>query len=313
MIRAARPSPDWWRSCSGAVTGIGSLPLDDPAAAIDFVAAVCPRLPFCPQPPAVNLVEVTLGQFNELETGRLSTLERFARAAEAGAFPSALALKTQVPGPLTLAGLLGLHGDGERTVDRVTALASNVARMAAEQVCRLAAAELPVLVFVDEPALMMAHAAEAKRLLTIVFAAISAAGGLAGVHCCAAVTPGSPGALGSPVVSFDATADVVLDERDLAVLGDARRALSFGLVGVSGPTEPATDTFSRWLALAAQVDDPTDLARRSLLTPSCGLGGSTVAEAEDAFRTAAEVSELVASVSLDRSPAFSRARRPAAF
>jgi hypothetical protein len=62
--------------------------------------------------------------------------------------------------------------------------------------------------------------------------------------------------------------------------------------------------------MAAQVNDPADLARRSVLTPSCGLGGSTVSETEDAFRTATEVSELVASVSLDHTLALARARRP---
>lgn len=74
------------------------------------VAAACPRLPFCPRPPAANLVEVTLGQFNEPESGQQTTLRQFAQAALGGAFPSALALKTQVTGPVTLAGLLGLQG-----------------------------------------------------------------------------------------------------------------------------------------------------------------------------------------------------------
>lgn len=86
MTEVRLSSPEWWQSCSGAVTRIGSLPFSDPAAAIDFVAAACPRLPFCPQPPAANLVEVTLGQFNEPESGQQTTLHRFTQAALAGAF-----------------------------------------------------------------------------------------------------------------------------------------------------------------------------------------------------------------------------------
>lgn len=64
--------------------------------------------------------------------------------------------------------------------------------------------------------------------------------------------------------------------------------------------------------MAAQVEDPADLARRSVLTPSCGLGGSTVSETESAFQSAAEVSELVASLGFDHTIALARARRPAA-
>ena len=132
-----------------------------------FVAAACPRLPFCPQPPAANLFEVTLGQFNEPESRQQTTLHRFTQAALAGAFPAALALKTQVTGPITLAGLLGLQGGDARTAHRVTSLASSVARIAAEQVRTLAVAGLPVLVFVDEPALIMAEESVAKRLLAV--------------------------------------------------------------------------------------------------------------------------------------------------
>lgn len=306
-MRGVSSSPEWWRSCSGAVTGIGSLPFADPRTAIEFVAEFCPRLPFCPQPPAVNLVEVTLGQFDEPQAGRRTTLQQFATAALAGAFPSALALKTQVTGPITLAGLLG----DIRSAERVEALATRVARAAVEQVRTLAVVGLPVLVFVDEPALILAEATEARRLLATIFAAIAAAGAVSGIHCCASVAPGLPGLMGSCAVSFDATADLVPDDDDdLAVLNDARRLLSFGLFAVSGRAEPARAAFSRWLTMVAPVDDPADLARRSLLTASCGLGGSSVAETEAAFEVAAEVSDLVAAVGVGGLPAAS-AGRPA--
>jgi hypothetical protein len=309
-VSEARLSPEWWQSCSGAVTGIGSLPFADPTTAIDFVAEVCPRLPFCPQPPGANLIEVTLGQFSEPQSGQETMHHQFARAALAGAFPSALALKTQVTGPITLAGLLRLQGGDVRSADRVTSLASSVAHTAAEQVRTLSEVGLPVLVFVDEPALVISEATVARRLLATVFAAIDAAGGLPGVHCCASIGPGLPGEMGGPAVSFDATADLIPDGADQVVLNDSRRLLSFGLFGVSGPAEPAAAAFSRWLAMAAQVEDPAALARRSVLTPSCGLGASTIAEAEDAFRAAAEVSALVATVGLDRSLEAARVGRP---
>ena len=182
-----------------------------------------------------------------------------------GCVPAALALKTQVTGPITLAGLLGLQGGDARTAHRVTSLASSVALIAAE-VRTLAVAGLPVLVFVDEPALIVAEESVAKRLLAPVFAAINRAGGWAGIHCCASISPGPPGEMGSPAVSLDATTDLMPDNSDRGVLNDPCRLLSFGLLGVSGPAERAITAFSRWLSMAAQVNDPADLARRSVLT-----------------------------------------------
>lgn len=126
----------------------------------------------------------------------------------------------------------------------MTSLAANVARSAAEQVRTLSVVGLPDLVFVDEPALIMAEEAIARRLLATVFAAISRAGGLAGIHCCASTSPGAPGKVGSLAVSFDSTADVMLGRADQAVLNDPRRLLSFGLLGVSGPAERAATAFS---------------------------------------------------------------------
>ena len=83
---------------------------------------------------------------------------------------------------------------------------------------------------------------------------------------------------------------------DLQVFGDAGRLLSFGLVGVSAPSPGTGPAFSRWLAAASSVADPRELASRTILTPSCGLGGSSVAEAERRFARRLKCSALVASV-----------------
>ena len=118
--------------------------------------------------------------------------------------------------------------------------------------------------------------------------------------------------MGSAVISFDATVDLMTDRADQMMLSDPHRIISFGLVGVTGPTESAASAFSRWLALAAQVEDPAALARRTVLTPSCGLGGSTVADATGAFRVAAEVSDLVAAIALGRTLEPARSDGPRA-
>jgi hypothetical protein len=282
----------------GAVTGIGSLPLVDPVEAIGFVAEACPVLPFCPQPPG-NLLEVTLAEQFGPEDKAGATAALLVDAVHRGAFPAAKALKTQLTGPITLAGLLGARRGDEFTAAFLATLASEVALKAAAQVRVLAKAGLPVLVYVDEPALVIVEPTQAEAMFALVsgvLSSIRSAGGRAGVHCCASLAPGLPGRLGSEIVSYDATPDFVPGPPDLDVLGDAERLVSFGLVGVSGPSQGTGPAFSRWLAAASSVADPRELARRTIVTPSCGLGRSTMAEAEHAFRASAEVCALVASV-----------------
>jgi methionine synthase II (cobalamin-independent) len=282
----------------GAVTGIGSLPIADPLEAIDFVSEACPVLPFCPQPPG-DLLEVTLAeQFGPAGVGPW-TASLLVDAVHRGAFPHAKALKTQLTGPITLAGLLGARRGDAFTTAFLTTLAANVAETAAELVAVLASAGLPVLVYVDEPALVIVEPTQAEGMFALVkevLSSIASAGGRAGVHCCAALAPELPGRLGSEIVSYDATPDLVPAPSDVNVFGSTERLVSFGLVGLGAHDQGAGSTFSRWLAAASHVADPQDLAKRSIVTPSCGLGTSTIADAEDAFRTAADVSALVATV-----------------
>jgi methionine synthase II (cobalamin-independent) len=283
----------------GAVTGIGSLPIADPLEAIDFVSETCPELPFCPQPPG-DLMEVTLAeQFAPADNARTTTA-LFVDAVLRGGFPQAKALKTQLTGPITLTGLLvGAQRGDDDTAALLATLAAAVAQRAADEVRVLAVAGLPVLVYIDEPALVIVEPTQASSIFARVeevLSSIRSAGGRAGVHCCAALAPGLPGRLASEIVSYDATPDVVPGPSDLQVFGDAERLLSFGLVGVSAPSPGAGPAFSRWLAAASSVADPRELAKRTIVTPSCGLGGSSMAEAEQAFRTSAAVSALVASV-----------------
>jgi hypothetical protein len=62
----------------GAVTGIGSLPIDDPHVAVQFVEQVCPLMPFWPElprrSPEARSVEQTLGFFADLLRPRLWTV-----------------------------------------------------------------------------------------------------------------------------------------------------------------------------------------------------------------------------------------------
>ena len=105
------------------------------------------------------------------------------------------------------------------------------------------------------------------------------------------------------LVPFGAvTADTISDPGS-SVMGDAERLISFVLIAPSSPAERPGPACSRWLAIVARTPDASDVARRTLLNTSYGLGEYTLAEAEAAFRSAADVSVLVEQVAGGRAPA----------
>src|SRR5215471_13976292 len=126
---------------AGAVTGIGSLPLRSPDSAIRSIAELSPQVPFWPQLPQVSERESIIGQGlgivedhiqprsegygYQIKAGHidavLEILHRsdghltpdsakgfwaFEKAASSGCFPSAVALKGQIEGPITLSAYL---------------------------------------------------------------------------------------------------------------------------------------------------------------------------------------------------------------
>jgi hypothetical protein len=286
-----------WLVPRGAVTGIGSLPTSEPAEALEFVAEHAPLLPFCPQPPTPNLLADTLDQ--QLESASLTTdrwVREFVDAAEAGAFPRALALKSQLTGPVTLAGLLGADGRANKGPELFNALADHVARRAVRQVELLRTLGVPVLIVVDEPALVFTDSQDnslPSMLLNGILDRIRRSGARTGIHCCAITQPGGLGSFDCDFVSFDASQDSTPHGNDVLVLGDPQRIVAFGLIGAAPPPELPGLAFSRWLTTASMVRDPLGLARRTIVTSRCGLGRSTLTEAEAAFRAAAAAGELV--------------------
>jgi hypothetical protein len=281
---------------AGALTGIGSLPIADASEAIDFVAAYCPRLPFCPQPPSLDLVDCTLAQIGDGSGDLESTVQLFADAAHSGAFPQAIALKTQLTGPITLSGLPGVREYAPTSAGLLPALADRVAECASWQVESLRTIGLPVLVYIDEPALVLVAPSDepyARALLAGIFLRVHRSGGRTGIHCCATTAPGWLGSLGAETVSFDASGDLVPSLADVALFDDERRVISLGLIGAAPPPEAPGLAFSRWLTAASQTADLRNFARRTIVTTRCGLGRSTFREAEVAFRVAATASELV--------------------
>jgi hypothetical protein len=293
---------DSWLIPRGAVTGVGSLPTSDPAQAIEFVAAHAPLLPFCPQPPPSDLVSDTLDQ--QLDSASLETerwLQPFVDAALGGAFPRALALKSQLTGPLTLAGLVRAAGRTDLGSELLVRLADHVGRRAVEQHHKLRVVGLPVLIVVDEPALVLADPLHPrpKQLLEGILDRIRKSGARTGIHCCATTEPRTFGTFDCDVISFDISQDLLPDEDDVTVLRDERRTVAFGLIGSTPPSGHPGLAISRWLTAASMAGDVPSLAARTIVTTRCGLGRSTLAEAEIAFEAASTTSALVARCARD--------------
>jgi hypothetical protein len=307
---------------AGLVTGVGSLPGREPAAALALVARWAPELPFWPQLPArSDLVDELLGGAPGLrrEAGgparvsdRAALLEHLRRAPLApppaglgalleavrrGDFPRARALKGQLAGPVTLAAALAVAPED---AELRAALATRVAREAAAQAEALCAAGLPALVWLDEPALGT-DLAGAPALLRPALAAIGAAGAATGLHTCAPPPWSLLLGLAPDVVSFDAWRDLEQAAGDPAcreLLARGTR-LAVGLVPTVGPPPGdlrAGELFRRlWLALR-RLGDPPRLAARLLVTASCGLGLRPPGEVGPSFALARDLGTWVAAL-----------------
>ena len=126
------------------------------------------------------------------ETGKtfLQFLKTLARTT-----PSCRAVKGQIVGPFTLlSGLADHNGRALLYDERVTdVVVKHLAMKARWQIARLQTLGVPVIIFLDEPALagygsstyISISAEFVRQLVDEVVAAIQQAGGLAGIHICA--------------------------------------------------------------------------------------------------------------------------------
>lgn len=217
-------------------------------------------------------------------------------------------LKVQVSGPLTLAASIeksrgdrALADHGARR-DLTESLAEGVRAHVADVAKRVPGAQ--VVLQLDEPSLPAILAGsiptisgfgrlrsvtepEAESLLAGVMAA---AGVPVVVHCCAPDVPVlALQRAGAVAVAVDPAR---LDE---TVFGDLAQAVDAGLAlwpGVIPSIRPETSPADRELAqrvvgLWRRLDqDPAAMVARTVVTPSCGLGGADPQWARDAYRLA---------------------------
>ena len=328
---------------AGAVTGISSLPLTSIASAIRSIAEFSPEVPFWPQLPQLSKQESIVGQGlgivgdlieprnhgygYQVKEGRLdSVLEilhrssgeltprnaagfiAFEEALSSGLFRSAVVVKGQIEGPITLSAYLFHQGRPFLSDPALfAAIAFHVSQIICWQIDRLKSIGLPVLLFVDEPALCLEAplsnaVSEEERLnaLAITLEDARLRGAYAGLHCCAA-RPFERMCRAKPdIISFDAHEGLDLFFANWHALDFVNQGgtVAYGIV----PTRPglnASDSasiFVRWLKAASLAGDPQQFAQRAMITSTCGLGLLDTSSVGESFSVARSVSKLIRSL-----------------
>lgn len=340
---------------AGAVTGIGSLPLTSTASAVRSVAEFSPEVPFWPQLPQLseresiigqglgiieNLIEprgegygyeVKEGQIDsvleilhrssgELTSANAAGFIAFEDALSSGVFSSALAVKGQIEGPITLSAYL-FHKGRPFLADPAlfAAIAFHVSQIIGWQIDRLKSAGLPVLLFVDEPALCLeasvANAVPEEQRLNGLAATLQDArihGAHAGLHCCAARPFERMCRVQPDIISFDAHEGLDSFFADWHALDFMQQGgtVAYGIV----PTRPGVNAvdsasiFVRWLKAASLAGDPQKFAQRAMITATCGLGLLETSAVAESFGVAHSVGKLIRSLAgspeLDEELAF---------
>jgi hypothetical protein len=328
---------------AGAVTGIGSLPHTSGEEAVRSVAGFSPEVPFWPQLPqrseresivgqglgiVENLIErrndgygykVKDGQLDlvleilyqssgELTSANAAGFGAFEEALSTGVFPSSVAVKGQIEGPITLAAYL-FHKDRPFLADPAlfAAIAFHISQIIRWQIDRLKSAGLPVLLFVDEPTLCLdaplANAVSVEQRLNALAATLESArlrGAYAGLHCCAAGPFERMCRVRPDIISFDAHEGLDMFFADWHGLDFMQQGgiVAYGIV----PTTPGVNAvdsatiFLRWLKAASLAGDPQKFAQRAMITATCGLGLLDPSAVAESFEVAHSVGKLIRSL-----------------
>jgi hypothetical protein len=331
---------------AGAVTGIGSLPLTSVTSAIESIAEFSPEIPFWPQLPRLSERETVIGQGlgavadlieprnegygyqvrkgkidwllenlhrsnGELTPANAAGFGAFEEALSSSRFKTAVAVKGQIEGPITLSAYLFHRGRPFLSDPALfAAVAFHVSQMICWQIDRLKSARLPVLLFLDEPALCLEAAAgnavsEETRLNALAAAMEDARirGAYAGLHCCAARPFRRMYRARPDILSFDAYEGLDLFFSDSHALDFVHQGgtVAYGII----PTRQGLNAidsasiFVRWLQAASRAGDPQKLAQNAMITATCGLGLLDTSSVSESFNVAQSVSKLIRSLTGD--------------
>ncbi len=302
----------------GWATSIGSLPHTDPAAAARFVLERQPNLPAAPSLPQRSPLEGMLPQALwgmagvtidaadgaiTVDTDRLDPeaplgdpalegepfvgLHAFLEAVRGRTAP----IKAQLTGPVTLGLAISMYGVDEGLAFRLALDA--VRQRARALLARLAEAapDAPLVVFLDEPALVgtaqLGFPLATNDIIDLVSGALAVIEpeAVTGVHCCGEADWKAIIMAGPQVLSLPVGAGVTAAAGAIGVFLDRGGWIAWGAVPTSAPIGELAGIYwktlsAQWCDLVRSGVDPVLVRRRSLVTPHCGLATHGEAQAE---------------------------------
>jgi len=195
------------------------------------------------------------------------------------------------------------------------AFVKQLAMNARWQVRQLKTVRANVLMFVDEPymasfgsAFISLSREQVIAYLNEVFAAIHAEGAVAGVHCCGNTDWSVLLATSVDMLNLDAYGfieNLALYPQEMRDFLDRGGSIAWGLIPNNETIERETavslaqrlrdgfDLISRKAATRGVTIRSAELAERSVIVPSCGLGSTSVAIAERAIETLVETGNIL--------------------
>lgn len=310
----------------GLATAIGSLPLTDAHEAAALALQAHPRLPAAPQLAlpregvvaqwAVALPEVMVADDGSLTVDPAKVGEPIGPAFTESAHGGLLAfleqaaaldrpparVKLQLCGPLTLGVALTRAGLDPQTAFSRAGAAVSAWAPALEALVATALPDTAMLVFLDEPSLVLWRRGDAplerEAAVDVLSGSLASFTATTGVHVCGEgdlrlAYEAGPRVLGAPV-SGDLLADADVVARHL----DADGWFAWGAVPTDRPLGESADplwraTVTVWCELTRRGCDPVALRTHGIVTPACGLVGHGPTQAERALRLAGDLAERV--------------------
>jgi len=321
-------------TADGLPTLIGSLPAANHQQAMDWILEYTPEIPLWPQIPALPK-ERMLNQFIEGLPGIIETEERTYFDVNFDSFPdeqlsfyeeylsvsensdTLLASRFQtsddrVTGPFTmLTGIsdadkkLGYYNPDFRDI-----VVKGIAMKAAWQVAYLKEAyDVPVLLFIDEPALAGLGSSsfisisldDIAQDLAEVIEAIHKNGGMAGVHVCANTDWNILLNSEIDILSFDAYSffdKFITCKKLIHAFLERGSLIAWGIIPTSDPEHIQQETcdslVTRWEEQADLLSGGDwnigSLLKQTIITPSCGTGSLSPELAKRVLQLTKEVS-----------------------
>ena len=227
------------------------------------------------------------------------------------------AIKGQVTGPFTLA--TGMTDQDKKIVyyhrELHDVVVKTICLKLKWQIRRFRRFGLPLLFFIDEPALagfgssffLSISVEDVRKDLNEIIGLIHREHALAGVHCCENTDWSIILKTDIDVINFDAYGffhRLILYEEDLKDFIKRGGVLAWGIVPTGNPDDVERETvdslFDRWHAHVRQLQDKgmdfRQVLHQSLITPSCGVGSLTPDLAEKVFQMLCGISERLRTV-----------------